>query len=137
MATGNHYVGASGEYLVAAFFLKQGIGVYFPSHLGKKDMVVFLGTELGYYGVQVKTQSKPLPEKRRNKRYRYGFNKPDDWYNSYDLPIFCCVALDKMLIQFFLNDGKKQHYLLHEITFTKQQEQKSFDAVMKQLNYYG
>ena len=129
-------MGGSGEHLVAAYFLKHNIGVYIPAHVDKKDLVIYLGNELGYYGVQVKSASSPLPEVRRTPRYRFSFQKAKNWYNTYEIPIFCCVALDKMRIHFFINDGIKEHYTVNEKLFNRVDEKKSFDDVMKHLNYY-
>ena len=137
MSKNTHYVGASGEHLVASYFLKNKIGVYIPTTPNEKDLLVNLGDDNGYIGVQVKTQSSPMPEQRTNKRYRYGFMKSNKTGYSNNVPIFCCVALDKRLIQFFINDGKKLHYVLHDISFTEAMESKSFDAVLKHFNYHG
>jgi hypothetical protein len=137
MAKNTHYVGSSGEHLVASYFLKNNIGVYMPTTPNEKDLLVNLGDETGYVGVQVKTQSRPMPEKRRNKRYRFGFMKKNTkTAYSHDVPIFCCVALDKKIIQFFINDGVKLHYHLPDIYFTEAMETKTFNAVLDHFNYH-
>lgn len=50
-----HYVGAAGEYLVAAFFMRQGAPVYWPAVPGWVDLAV--QTPNGFHRVQVKSTS--------------------------------------------------------------------------------
>ena len=71
-------------------------------------------------------------KKRKTQRYRFSFRKSvAQVYDKDSVQIFCMVALDRDLICFVLNDGKKVHYNINADDFTQELENQSFDAVMR------
>ena len=124
--------GRAAELIVAYRFLMYGMNVYLPAQSGKRDLVVELWKGK-FFGIQVKSSSKPMVEKdRKTQRYRFSFRKSvAQVYDKDSVQIFCMVALDRDLICFVLNDGKKVHYNINADDFTQELEDQSFDAVMR------
>ena len=126
--------GSAGEAITAYRFLTNGANVYIPVQTGKRDLVVELW-QGKFFGVQVKSSSKPMYEKdRKTQRYRCSFRKSvAQVYNKDSVQIFCMVALDRDLICFDLNDGKKVHYNINADDFTQELESQSFATLLKGL----
>ena len=124
--------GRAAELIVAYRFLMYGMNVYLPAQTGKRDLIVELWKGK-FFGIQVKSSSKPMNEKKRKtQRYRFSFRKSvAQVYDKDSVQIFCMVALDRDLICFVLNDGKKVHYNINADDFTQELENQSFDAVMR------
>ena len=124
--------GRAAELIVAYRFLMYGMNVYLPAQSGKRDLIVELWKGK-FFGIQVKSSSKPMNEKKRKtQRYRFSFRKSvAQVYDKDSVQIFCMVALDRDLICFVLNDGKKVHYNINADDFTQELENQSFDAVMR------
>ena len=124
--------GRAAELIVAYRFLLYGMNVYLPAQTGKRDLIVELWKGK-FFGIQVKSSSKPMNEKKRKtQRYRFSFRKSvAQVYDKDSVQIFCMVALDRDLICFVLNDGKKVHYNINADDFTQELENQSFDAVMR------
>ena len=124
--------GRAAELIVAYRFLMYGMNVYLPAQSGKRDLIVELWKGK-FFGIQVKSSSKPMNEKKRKtQRYRFSFRKSvAQVYDKDSVQIFCMVALDRDLICFVLNDGKKVHYNINADDFTQELEDQSFDAVMR------
>ena len=124
--------GRAAELIVAYRFLMYGMNVYLPAQTGKRDLIVEL-CKGKFFGIQVKSSSKPMVEKdRKTQRYRFSFRKSvAQVYDKDSVQIFCMVALDRDLICFVLNDGKKVHYNINADDFTQELENQSFDAVMR------
>ena len=128
--------GTGGELLCASYLAFRGMNVYRPMTPSKRDLLIYNAEKNYFYGVQVKTQN-PISEPRRiNSRYRFTFTKYGIHYSTFDVPIFCMVAADKQLMLFILNDGTKNNQTIKDIDITKESQEKSFDALIKKINYY-
>jgi len=127
--------GSAGEAITAYRFLTNGANVYIPVQTGKRDLIVELWKGK-FFGVQVKSSSKPMVEKdRKTQRYRFSFRKSAaQVYNKDSVQIFALCALDKELICFIRNDGDKVHFNISDDSFTKQLENESYATLLKGLN---
>ena len=127
--------GTGGELLCASYLAFKGLNVYRPMTPSRRDLLIYNKRKNYFYGVQVKTQN-VLKEKRKTRRYRYSFFKRGSPYSTFDVPIFCMVAADKGLMLFALNDGTVDTQMVNEKDITKEAQDESFDALMKELHYY-
>jgi len=131
-----YLTGTAGELLCASYLAFRGMNVYRPMTPSKRDLLIHNPNKNFFYGVQVKTQKALNETDRKETRYRYSFFKRGQGYSTFDVPIFCMVASDLQLMLFDLNEGNKDSYMIKDYEFTKEAQEKSFDALIKKINYY-
>ena len=131
-----YLTGTAGELLCASYLAFRGMNVYRPMTPSRRDLLIYNPDKNFFYGVQVKTQKRMNETDRKDIRYRFSFFKRGQSYSTFDVPIFCMVASDLQLMLFDLNEGNKDSYMIKDYEFTKEAQEKSFDALIKKINYY-
>ena len=131
-----YLTGTAGELLCASYLAFRGMNVYRPMTPSRRDLLIYNPDKNFFYGVQVKTQKALNESDRKDIRYRFSFFKRGQSYSTFDVPIFCMVASDLQLMLFDLNEGNKDSYMIKDYEFTKEAQEKSFNALIKKINYY-